>query len=80
MVLRNLIKFIKLEEKEESRNQWYSVTLKEGRNREVRRLWESQEITVSRLIRTRYGNINLDKRLPIGGWKELGLSDINYFT
>lgn len=68
----------KLEEKEDSRNQWYAVTLKEGRNREVRRLWESQDIAVSRLIRTQYGNINLDKRLPLGGWKELGLRDINY--
>ena len=38
-------------------NQWYDVTLMEGRNREVRRLWESQGIQVSRLILIRYGNI-----------------------
>ncbi len=54
-------------------NQWFSVTLTEGRNREVRRLWESQGIQVSRLIRTRYGNIDLMKGLPRGGWIELPL-------
>jgi 23S rRNA pseudouridine2605 synthase len=40
-------------------NHWYHVTLREGRNREVKRLWESQGITVSRLIRIRYGAIHL---------------------
>lgn len=59
-------------------NQWFNVTLMEGRNREVRRLWESQEIQVSRLIRTRYGNIELMKSLPRGGWEELALKDVNY--
>lgn len=59
-------------------NRWYSVTLSEGRNREVRRLWASQEVEVSRLIRIRYGNLELDKNLPQGGWKELELGDVNY--
>ncbi|KGQ38919.1 23S rRNA pseudouridine(2605) synthase RluB [Gallibacterium genomosp. 1] len=59
-------------------NQWFSVTLTEGRNREVRRLWESQGIQVSRLIRTRYGNIDLMKGLPRGGWVELPLEKVNY--
>lgn len=59
-------------------NQWYDVTLMEGRNREVRRLWESQEIQVSRLIRIRYGNIKLIKGLPRGGWQELDLANVNY--
>ncbi|AWL12148.1 23S rRNA pseudouridine(2605) synthase [Saliniradius amylolyticus] len=63
---------------EESINQWFDVTLYEGRHREVRRLWESQDLTVSRLIRTHYGGIGLAKRLPQGGFIELGLKDVNH--
>lgn len=59
-------------------NQWFDVTLTEGRNREVRRLWESQGVEVSRLIRIRYGNIKLEKGLPRGGWEEMGLEQVNY--
>ncbi|QPG04703.1 23S rRNA pseudouridine(2605) synthase RluB [Salinimonas marina] len=62
---------------DESMNQWFNVTLQEGRNREVRRLWESQEVQVSRLIRVRYGPIELQKRLPQGAWVELELEDVN---
>jgi 23S rRNA pseudouridine2605 synthase len=62
---------------EESMNTWYNVTLSEGRNREVRRLWESQELQVSRLIRVRYGALDLQKNLPQGGWIELPLNDLN---
>jgi 23S rRNA pseudouridine2605 synthase len=62
----------------EGRNHWFHVTLSEGRNREVRRLWESQEVQVSRLIRIRYGNIDLQRQLPLGGWTELALQDVNY--
>lgn len=42
-----------------SANQWFDVTVSEGRNRLVRRLWESQGCQVNRLIRTRYGEIYL---------------------
>ncbi|MDU8923963.1 23S rRNA pseudouridine(2605) synthase RluB [Pasteurellaceae bacterium LIM206] len=59
-------------------NQWFDVVLMEGRNREVRRLWESQGIQVSRLIRIRYGNIKLMKTLPRGGWEEMNLEQVNY--
>lgn len=59
-------------------NQWYNVTLTEGRNREVRRLWEAAGVQVSRLIRVRYGDIPLPKGLPRGGWTELNLSQVNY--
>lgn len=59
-------------------NQWYKVTLTEGRNREIRRLWKAVNVTVNRLIRIRYGNINLPKGLPRGGWLELDLKEINY--
>ncbi|NIG98771.1 MAG: 23S rRNA pseudouridine(2605) synthase RluB [Serratia symbiotica] len=62
----------------EGLNQWYNVTLTEGRNREVRRLWEAVGVQVSRLIRVRYGDIALPKGLPRGGWAELDLNAINY--
>ncbi|AML58409.1 23S rRNA pseudouridine(2605) synthase RluB [Serratia rubidaea] len=62
----------------EGLNQWYNVTLTEGRNREVRRLWEAVGVQVSRLIRVRYGDIDLPKGLPRGGWTELDLPSINY--
>ncbi|KOO03593.1 23S rRNA pseudouridine(2605) synthase RluB [Vibrio nereis] len=59
-------------------NHTFYVAINEGRNREVRRLWESQETTVSRLKRVRYGDIYLDKKLPRGGWMELDLKQVNY--
>ncbi|MEE4173114.1 MAG: pseudouridine synthase [Xanthomonadales bacterium] len=56
-------------------NRWYHVTLMEGRNREVRRLWASQGVTVSRLKRVRYGAVFLPHRLRMGEWSELGPED-----
>ena len=58
-------------------NHWYHVTLNEGRNREVRRLWESQEVRVSRLQRVRYGPITLKRGIRTGEWDELMRTDIN---
>ncbi|MEY8216252.1 MAG: 23S rRNA pseudouridine(2605) synthase RluB [Colwellia sp.] len=63
----------------EGRNHWFHVVLSEGRNREVRRLWESQDVQVSRLIRVRYGDMDMQRQLPLGGWTELGLKEVNYF-
>ncbi|MGJ8693776.1 MAG: 23S rRNA pseudouridine(2605) synthase RluB [Thalassotalea sp.] len=63
----------------EGRNHWFHVVLTEGRNREVRRLWESQEVQVSRLIRVRYGDMDMPRQLPLGGWVELGLKEVNYY-
>ena len=63
----------------EGRNHWFHVVLSEGRNREVRRLWESQDVQVSRLIRVRYGDMEMKRQLPLGGWTELGLKDVNYY-
>lgn len=57
-------------------NHWFHVILKEGRNREVRRLWESQGLKVSRLIRVRFGNITLPRWLRIGKWHEMETEDI----
>ncbi len=59
-------------------NQWYTVTLTEGRNREVRSLWAAIDMQVSRLIRIRYANIVLPKWLSRGSWIELDLKAINY--
>jgi 23S rRNA pseudouridine2605 synthase len=63
----------------EGRNHWFHVVLSEGRNREVRRLWESQDVQVSRLIRVRYGDMEMQRQLPLGGWTELGLKEVNYY-
>ncbi len=52
-------------------NHWYNVVLTEGRNREVKRLWQSQGITVNRLIRIRYGPILLGSETKSGRWREL---------
>ncbi|MCP1674784.1 23S rRNA pseudouridine2605 synthase [Natronocella acetinitrilica] len=57
-------------------NQWFHVILKEGRRREVRRLWESQGVTVSRLIRVRYGPIRLPEDLQRGEWRFLDRSAV----
>ncbi|TQK12865.1 MULTISPECIES: 23S rRNA pseudouridine(2605) synthase RluB [unclassified Herbaspirillum] len=52
-------------------NKWYRVTIGEGRNREVRRMFEAVGLTVSRLIRTRYGAMTLPQTLKRGRWEEL---------
>ncbi|WP_111979477.1 23S rRNA pseudouridine(2605) synthase RluB [Algibacillus agarilyticus] len=62
----------------EGLNRWYHVTLSEGRNREVRRMWEAVEVVVSRLTRIRYGDIKMPRSLPLGGWAELDSKEVNY--
>lgn len=58
-------------------NHWYYVAIMEGRNREVRRLWESQGVQVSRLKRVRHGPVFLPSRLSVGRWEELGQKDVD---
>jgi 23S rRNA pseudouridine2605 synthase len=60
-------------------NHWYNIVITEGRNREVRRIWESQGITVSRLIRVRYGHMRLSRKLRPGHYEELDKISVNKF-
>jgi len=62
---------------EDSANHWYNVALKEGRNREVRRLFEALGLAVSRLIRVRYGRIAMPSSLKRGDVMEMDPQDVN---
>ena len=57
-------------------NQWFAMVIMEGRTREVRRLWESQNLQVSRLKRVRYGDIFLPANLKQGSYKELSKGEV----
>lgn len=61
----------------DNRNHWFHVSLREGRNREVRRLWEAVGLQVSRLIRISYAGFDLDPRMKSGQYRELTLSEVN---
>jgi 23S rRNA pseudouridine2605 synthase len=64
----------------EGSNCWYRVTISEGRNREVRRMFEAVGHAVSRLIRIRYGAMVLPRGLKRGAWMELDGIDIAQLT
>lgn len=61
----------------EGANKWFHCVVMEGRNREVRRLWESQEVQVNRLKRVRFGPIFLPSDVKSGTWKELTGKEVN---
>ncbi len=86
-IIKNLLKGVELEDGllkfdqiidagGQGANHWYHVVLKEGKNREVRRLWQSQDMRVSRLTRVRYGDLVLPRNLKVGKKVELSLDEI----
>ena len=87
-ILNNLMKGVKLEDgfakftdvqggRKGNTNQWFAMVFMEGRTREVRRLWESQGLEISRLKRVRYGSLFLPASLKQGAFKELSKSEIS---
>ncbi|MCB5162013.1 23S rRNA pseudouridine(2605) synthase RluB [Marinomonas algarum] len=58
-------------------NRWFYVCLMEGRNREVRRLWESQGVKVNRLKRVRFGPVFLPSKAKVGRWVEMEDAEVN---
>ena len=87
-ILNNLMQGVKLEDgfakftdvqggRKGNTNQWFAMVIMEGRTREVRRLWESQGLEISRLKRVRYGSLFLPASLKQGAFKELSKSEIS---
>lgn len=64
----------------EGANHWYNITLSEGRNREVRRMFEAVGLQVSRLMRVRYGPVVLPSSLKRGLWRELAPEEVMALT
>jgi len=89
-ILKQLVKGVELEDGfahfekvedvgGEGSNHWYNVVLREGKNREVRRLWEAFDIQVSRLHRIQYGEFSLPRSLKRGRYRELEPNELAKF-
>ncbi|MFG0806846.1 23S rRNA pseudouridine(2605) synthase RluB [Pseudomonas fluvialis] len=61
-------------------NRWFHCVVMEGRNREVRRLWESQGLVVSRLKRVRFGPVFLTSELSVGRWREMSQREVDVLS
>ena len=61
-------------------NHWYHCVVMEGRNREVRRLWESQGVVVSRLKRVRFGPVFITSDLTMGRWREMSQREVDILS
>ncbi len=64
----------------EGLNHWYHCVVMEGRNREVRRLWESQGLVVSRLKRVRFGPVFITSDLTMGRWREMSQGEVDILS
>ena len=64
----------------EGANKWYHCVVMEGRNREVRRLWESQGLQVNRLKRVRFGPVFLPSDIKVGTWRELAPKEVDQLS
>ena len=64
----------------EGYNRWFHCVVMEGRNREVRRLWESQGVIVSRLKRVRFGPVFMTSELSMGRWREMGQAELDILS
>jgi 23S rRNA pseudouridine2605 synthase len=91
LMIKNLLKGVMLEDGiakfkrveyrgGEGSNSWYHVVITEGRNREIRRMWESQNVEVSRLTRIRYGNLYMPRFLSRGDYIELTKEEVDAFV
>ena len=70
-------KVVEMQGEGEGANRWFSVIVKEGRNRLVRKVWESQGLEISRLMRVRFGSVSLPRGLHRGQWQEMESDEVD---
>lgn len=77
MLEDGVARFTDIKESKKDKDRWFYCVVMEGRNREVRRLWESQGLKVNRLKRVRFGNIFIPSHVRSGQWIELTEKEMN---